>query len=255
MIVYALIFYSLLLSSYLTIQQKAKINEQETVFADVAESILSLEDIDGKTRGTGFVTLAKSGEQVIITNAHICELNLITPIFLVFGRQGESLRSLYKFLVIAIKKDDAHDLCIVSVPPDLKVKSLPLADKAIIDSHIYIIGYPNTTLLSASDGYIRGYKLINEPYEIPFKLCIGKKHYIKTDSIKNENGKIVPIQVCYQQAEFMFTDALGEFGQSGSPGLNGDGEVIGVMSMIVGRIRPFALLVPLSSLKEFLSTY
>jgi S1-C subfamily serine protease len=53
----------------------------------------------------------------------------------------------------------------------------------------------------------------------------------------------------------MFTDALGDHGQSGSPGLNSDGEIVGVMSLINGDARPFAFLVPLKNLKEFLSTY
>jgi len=244
-----------LLSSYLIVRQEAKINEPEIVLANVAESIVSLEDASGQGRGTGFVVLAKSGERVIITNAHVCEINLVAPIFMVFGRQGESLRSPYRFPVVAIKKDDAHDLCIVSVPPDLKVKPLRLADKAVIDSHIYIIGYPIVALLSSSDGFIRGYKLMDEPYEKPLEMCVGKKHYIKTVPIKHKNGKIVPTKICFFKARFMFTDALGDHGQSGSPGLNGDGEVVGVMSMIDGQARPFAFLVPLSSLKEFLSTY
>jgi S1-C subfamily serine protease len=235
------------------VRQEIKINEQETVFANAAESIVSLEDAGGKGRGTGFV-VAKDNKQVIITNAHVCEINLATPIFVVYHRIGSSLRAPLRFPGAVIKRDESHDLCMVSIPFDLKVKSLSLADDIHMDTSIYIIGYPSIALLSSSNGFVRGYHIIDQPYPLPIDLCVGRKHYIKTVPIKQENGKNVEKKQCFLRANFLFTDALGDKGQSGSPGLNADGEVIGVMSMIGGNVRPFASLVPLSSLKKFLST-
>jgi S1-C subfamily serine protease len=249
-----LVLYSLI-SSFILVHQDQKINEQEIVTAEAAESIVSLEDMSGKGRGTGFVTLAKSGRRVIVTNAHVCEINNILPVFVVYRRHGDSLRKPLKSPAVVIKKDDKHDLCIVSVPLDLDARPLELADKAYVDTRIYIVGYPIVALLSASDGYIRGYHLIDDQYPLALELCKGKKYYTKTVPIEQENGMVVKETRCFFRAKFMFTDALGDHGQSGSPGLNGDGEVVGVMSMIDGDFRPFAFLVPLSNLKEFLSTY
>jgi S1-C subfamily serine protease len=231
------------------------INEQEIVFANAAESVVSLEDIDGRARGTGFLVKAESGKKVIVTNAHVCEINLVTPIFIVYHRTEISLRTQLQFPAAMIKKDTKHDLCIVSVPFDYHAKPLKLAKDIEIDSKVYIIGYPIITLLSSSTGYIRGHHLIDTLYPLPLKICEGEKHYIETVSIKQKNGKIVKKRLCFLRAEFIFTDALSDHGASGGPALNSDGEVVGVMSMAGGQARSFAFLVPLESLREFLSTY
>ena len=249
LVVYALI------SSFLIVDTNSKLNEEQTVVEETAESIVSLEDVAGNGRATGFLVTAKSGKNVIITNAHVCEINPAFPIFIVYHRKEGSLRTQLKSPAITIKKDEKHDLCMLTVPTDLKVKPLELAEKAIVDSKIYIVGYPTIELLSASDGFIRGNYVVDAPYELPLPMCVGKKHYIKTVPIKHDDGKISLEKTCFLRAIFMFTDALGDHGQSGSPGLNGDGEVVGVMSLINGSARPFAFLVPLKSLKEFLSTY
>lgn len=222
---------------------------------NTAESIIQLKDASGRGTGTGFVVLTESGKRVIITNAHVCEINLTNPLFTVSGRQGDNLHAEYMFKAVVIKKDEDNDLCMLSVPLDFSAQPLKLADNAYTDSRIYIIGYPMTYLLSSSDGFIRGYQIIDTDYELPLNLCVGKKHYIKTVPIQQKNGKKINKKYCYFRAKMMFADALGEPGQSGSPGLNGDGEVVGVMSMISGQARPFAFLVPLSDLRKFLSTY
>ena len=130
-----------------------------------------------------------------------------------------------------------------------------MADDIKIDSRVYILGYPVIALLSTSTGYIRGYEFVDTEYGLPLELCRGVKHHIETVSIKQRDGKIVKQQQCFLRAKFIFTDALGDHGASGGPSLNSDGEVVGVMSMIAGQARPFGMLVPLESLREFLSTY
>jgi S1-C subfamily serine protease len=250
-----LLLLSSLFSSVLLVKHSQEIHEQERVVANAAESVVSLEDAGGRGRGTGFIVETESGKRVIMTNAHVCEMNPIAPIFVVYHRTETSLRAELKFKATVIKKDEKHDLCMVSVPPDFHAKPLKLADNIKIDSKVYILGYPIIALLSTSTGYIRGYELVDAPYDLPLEMCRGVKHYLETVSIKQKDGKIVIKQQCFLRAKFIFTDALGDHGASGGPGLNGDGEVVGVMSMITGQARPFAMLVPLESLREFLSTY
>jgi S1-C subfamily serine protease len=250
-----LLLVSSLFSSVLLVSHQRDIHEEEIIVADTAESVVSLEDAGGSGRGTGFITETKSGKRVIITNAHVCEINPVTPIFVVYHRTETSLRAPLKFKAVVIKKDEKHDLCIVSVPPDYGARALVLADDIEVDSKVYILGYPIIALLSTSSGYIRGYELVDTPYNLPLEMCVGVKHHIETVSIKQRNGKIVKKQQCFLRAEFIFTDALGDHGASGGPALNSSGEVVGVMSMITGEARPFGMLVPLESLREFLSTY
>lgn len=241
------------MSSYLLLRQEAEIYRQENVVKKTSGSIVSLEDAGGRGRGTGFFAMTASGNRVIVTNAHVCEINPQSPIFVVYHRTDNSLRKKAKFPVVALQKDTKSDLCIVSAPIDCDAPALTLADEVKIDSHVYIVGYPIVALLSSSDGYIRGYDIADSPYELPLDLCVGEKHYIKTVPIKQGNRKSKLTKQCFFRAKMIFTDALGDHGQSGSPGLNGKGEVIGVMSMISGQARPFAFLVPLDALKEFLS--
>jgi S1-C subfamily serine protease len=246
---------SSIFSSVLLVKHNRDIHEQEIVVADAAKSVVSLEDASGRGRGTGFIVETESGKRVIMTNAHVCEMNPAAPIFVVYHRTDTSLRAELKFKATVIKKDEKHDLCMVSVPPDYHAEALKLADDTKIDSKVYIVGYPVIALLSTSTGYVRGYELVDTAYPLPVEMCRGVKHHLETVSINQKDGNIVIKQQCFLRAKFIFTDALGDHGASGGPGLNGDGEVVGVMSMITGQARPFAMLVPLESLREFLSTY
>lgn len=235
------------------INQQKQIHEAEIVFDSVAESVLIIENMNGGW-GTGFVTKAKSGKLVIVTNDHICDSD--PPIFLISHRSSESLRSEIHIPTMPILRDSEHDLCLIAIPPGLKVEPLPIADEVYIDSKVYIIGYPTAPLLSSAQGYIRGTQTIGSIMErTPLDQCKGKKYHIETVSIKRKDGKKQEEQRCIMTASFLFTDSLGEFGASGSPALNGDGEVVGVMSAITGQARPFAYLVPLNNLKKFLSKY
>jgi S1-C subfamily serine protease len=242
-------------SSFSIIQQDKDIHESEIVFTENAESVVSLEDISipNSRRGTGFIADTKSGKQVIVTNSHVCEINNKKPVFAVSHREGEILKKYSRFFVKPIKLDSKHDLCIVEVPQDFNLKSINLAKKVAIDSKVTIIGYPIIKLLSSSTGYYRGLNSVSIEYDIDLKSCIGKKFEIKTVSIKQKDEIKKDKEVCIFSATFMFTDALGDHGQSGSPALNKDGEVVGVMSLVSGSVRPFANLVPLNSLKGFLS--
>ena len=244
-----------LVSSIFLIKLDNKVNEQTRITKNVAESILSLEDAMGIGRGTGFLTLTPNGKKVIITNAHVCEMNPGKPIFVVYHRKGDVLREKLKSLALVLKKDDEHDLCVVSVPAELETQPLVLADDIEVDTKVYIIGYPVVQLLSSSDGFIRGYEGVDQMYPLTPERCIASKYYTRVVPITYEDGKITLEKRCFLKATFIFTDALGDHGQSGSPALNGDGEVVGVMSSIKGDARPFALLVPLTSLKKFLSSF
>ena len=238
-------------------QNSDDIHESEIVLSENAESIVSLEDTTSREsgRGTGFVVTTKSGKQVIVTNAHVCDMNKGKPVFAVGHRKGSKLREYSRLFVKPIKFYDMHDLCIVEVPKDIKFKSLKLADKVLVDSKVTIVGYPVVTLLSSSSGHYRGLYPVSLPYDLEPQRCIGTKYSVQTVPIKQKDGTKIDKQICFMSAVFMFTDALGDHGQSGSPALNKDGEVVGVMSLVNGQARPFASLVPLTYLKAFLSKH
>jgi len=216
---------------------------QQYVFEKTHASIVRLEDPKTGGWGTGFFAMTKSGAKVIITNAHICEISLNAPIFLVYHRTKDFTNVRSAKPVKMLKKYANSDLCIVSAPTDYDAPALPLADDVVIDAPIYIIGYPQISILSSSSGYVRGYAISDGGYPLPIEFCTDPKFHIVTFKSR---------EYCFLRIEAMFTDAPGDKGQSGSPGFNSDGEVIGVMSMIIGEYRSFSMLVPLSALKQFL---
>jgi hypothetical protein len=245
-----------MVSSFSIIDHEKTIHESENVLHQNAESIVSLEDVTTGSSGTGFLANTKSGKQVIITNAHVCEINNLLPLFIVSHRENNILRKYSRFKVKPLKLDSEHDLCLVEVPKDFHFKSIKLAEDVYIDSKVTIVGYPIVPLLSSSSGHYRGRFLISNQYPLEdLKFCVAKKYKIETVSIKLKDGTIKNEQICVLTAPFMFTDALADKGQSGSPALNEDGEVVGVMSLVEGQLRAFAMLVPLSALEAFLSKH
>lgn len=245
-----------LFSSVLLVHHEQKLNEPETVREFVQESVVYLEDASGKGSGTGFITETKKGRRVIVTNAHVCEMNPALPIFVVFHRVGNTTRVQVRQPTTVIDKYSKHDLCILAVPAGLKkTPALELADAAYLDEKVYMIGYPVEPLLSVGQGRIRGIAPFDIPYEKPILECVGEKFHIRTVPIKQEDGSVKKEQVCFFKGKFLFVDGPNDAGASGSPGLNASGEVVGVMSMVSGRYYSYSNLVPLESLKDFLSKY
>jgi S1-C subfamily serine protease len=243
-----------LITSFLLLNHETRLDENRFLIRKTSEAIVSLETAGG--RGTGFLVKTKSGKKVIVTNAHVCEMGRKSPLFFVYHRNGTQVRERLKLPTIPLKIDDKHDLCIMAAPPDLTAKPLKLADDVFLDERVYILGYPVETLLSTSEGFIRGNTIIDTLWvdDVPIDQCVGTKLRVRTVPIKQANGQIVLTKMCFIRAVFLFTDALGDHGASGGPALNNSGEVVGVMSMIGGDARPFAFLVPLKNLREFLST-
>ena len=247
-----LVLYSVI-SSVMLIKHEQKDDELSTITENVSESIVSLRTPDGKSRATGFIVDTPKGIQVIVTNAHVCESS---NGFSVLRRNKSKKLISAKLPSMVIAKDSNHDLCIVSVPLDLKgAISLKIADKVELDSKIYILGYPEVELLSSSEGYVRGWIDKEVFYNLPASLCVAEKYHIEYIAIEQKDGTILNKDYCFLRAKFMFTDATNDKGSSGSPGLNSDGEVVGVMSVVSGIRKFYAYLVPLNSLKVFLSKY
>lgn len=242
-----------LVTSSLVITQQNENHEADKIFRDVAESIVIVQDEDGW--GTGFLVNARSGRQVILTNAHVCDSDKEKPMFFLSHRKGNKTRVTIKQPTSVIKKDPTHDLCMLYVPAGLDEESIPLADEVILDSRVHIIGYPIEPLLSASEGRIRGMSAVDMQYPLPIEKCEGVKYHIKTVPIKRDDGKIGFKPVCFMRAMFLFTDAISDHGASGSPVLNSNGEIVGVMSIVSGSARPFASIVPLDYVQRFLATY
>ena len=245
---------SSLLTSIALVKTRADLHATEIVYEDASRSIVSVESDPMVGRGTGFVVKAESGQKFVITNAHVCELGLKSGYMVGYVRKDGEFRTPLEHKLEVIKQYDNHDLCILKLHDDLP--ALPLADDVHVNERVQIIGYPVFNLLSASHGHVRGYAEIKTQWEVPMERCVGKAFRKMPMGFKADAaGKIITIEACIFKQDFLMTDALGDAGQSGSPALNEQGEIIGVMSMVIGKYRVFALLVPLNDLRAFLSKY
>ena len=245
---------SSLLTSVALVKTRADLHATEIVYDEAADPIISGESEPMVGRGTGFVVKAASGKKFVVTNSHVCEISVKSGYMVGYVRKDGKLRVPLEHKLKIIKQYGNHDLCILKLEDDLP--ALSLAEDVHQDELAQIIGYPIFTLLSASHGHVRGYTEIETKWEVPMNRCVGKAFRkapvgFKTDSA----GMIVTVEACIFKQDFLMTDALGDAGQSGSPAVNEQGEIIGVMSMVTGRHRMFALIVPLRNLRDFLSEY
>ena len=172
--------------------------------------------------GTGFVVRLGS-KTISISNAHVCESSLDGNMYV----RDKAIK------IIAIYTK--HDLCALEAPT--WGKPLKLAEDVYQDENIYAVGYPAIPFLTAALGEVKGYDMMRfDLSTIPEEKCLGRFTF-------SEN--------CFFAAKSVATTVTCDFGCSGSPLLNEDLEVIGVVFAVRGGASRAAG-VPLQFLQDFL---
>lgn len=204
----------------------------DSIYADYKDSVVMLRHPNG-SGGTGFAVKAPSGDEYILTNRHVC------------GDQKELLvtsaalpRPIVK-KVIEVSKE--HDLCLVEVPKGLKAQNI--APISLIGSKIYVVGYPRLLPITPRDGFIIDRSSLLLPAEY------------------DENGECLPPfvemqgwlgKVCLEPYDSIIITAEIHPGNSGSPLINRNGDVVGIVFAGNG-VQGAA--VPLEYIKRFLALY
>jgi hypothetical protein len=195
-----------------------------------------------ETVGTAFTVKAPSGKVYTLTNRHICDDS--KDGYLYFFNSDEKLVGKRKIL----EKYNKHDLCLLEAMKDSP--PITVADKVHIE-HIAVVGHPLGYPLTAVIGDLVGTRDIQiedsgtSPDDCE-KLPNRKLHMDPMRLMFEQDPR-----VCVFSAPAYATTVINGPGGSGSPAINQDEELIGVMFAYSSEVA-WGKLVPLDFVKDFL---
>lgn len=208
------------------------------MFSEVARTVLMLSnDMEQRSGGTGFI-VRHNGKLSVITNAHVC------------GSAGVMVAEdseHRKHLLTVQAKNEAYDLCKLTIPPIVDA-FVELAEKASERYEpITLVGHP---FLKPAD-YRTGYNLGDGKATI----LVDLKEKDAPCEAPTYEGKISTffglLPACLQDFQTTFTSLTVHPGNSGSPVLNDQAELVGVINLGDGRTATGSA-VRYEQVKEFL---
>lgn len=187
---------------------------------------------DGRPHGSGFVLQTNRGISVVITNEHVCD-------GMPFMRlKFEGLGGI-EVIGIAERSNSQTDLCLILIPHEFQdvVEPLKMVTHVPLRSDVYALGYPLDNPLALTQGMVLGPRRV---------LIAGHPRNCPTEPIFTFFGL-----VCVKEQVVVVTTATIHPGNSGSPALNIDGDVVGVFNSASSETH-FGNMIPLSDLQEFI---
>jgi hypothetical protein len=194
--------------------------------------------------GTGFQVQAPSGITYTVTNAHICEIAEN-------GEMAAKVPGAERWIRLRVREVAEHtDLCLLdSLPASRGIK---LAKKQGEKQRLWVLGHPLLKPLSLASGFlvVREEITIGQVVEDPSQC---KKSNQTVESVLDPFSGM-PINYCLTAIDGYDTTIPIFPGNSGSPVMNSDGDVVGVAFAGDSRTN-YGAIIPLDVLKSFLSVY
>lgn len=214
----------------------------------VGSQVVRVTREDGKSGGTGVhVVSPSSGKVYLLTNKHICREADKDGVLWVGFDEGRSIPR----HVLEMSKNS--DLCLMEPLPDMS--GVPLAsDGPKPFDAVSIWGHPLLQPLSEAKGRSVGY---HEITVLQFVIDSEEKKLQcngSNESIQEIDMFIIKMDMCMSKSTSDLSDAQIYPGNSGSPVVNTDGKLIGVVYASSSETH-WSESVPLSDVRGFLLPY
>lgn len=218
------------------IARNAQQNVMNEIYDDNVDRVFRVQDINNPARhGTGVVVKTKSGKNVILTNGHVCDA---------VGETADLVNYNQKVRSTFIFKSTDSDLCLMTFPETVKVTPLELDPLGpLMNEIIYTIGFPSNHPLVLEQGNLVG----------PHKDVMAKVHQGQTNCLSimlNPEG----VPLCIYMQEMVLTTIRTFQGSSGSPALNKNGKLIGLVFANLNSTG-YGALVYLEDIKKVLKNF
>jgi S1-C subfamily serine protease len=187
--------------------------------------------------GTGWVVRLPSGERFTVTNGHVCAL--AEDGFMVAKRDGSDA---IQYLRV-IKVSDTTDLCLLT--PATRARGLLISEQEFDWPKLTTVGHPQLRPLTLQTGQATR-RLMADILEGPAdENCKGVTRQ-KRPMLTFEG----PADFCIRWIDSYDTTLLVYGGQSGSPVMDDDGAVVGVVYASANDTH-WGLMIPLDHLRQF----
>lgn len=207
---------------------------------EVEPSVVKVINYKANAVGTGFVIEDKQGQRFILTNRHVCEGG---------DKYEQEVFDILRVPADVVKVSKKYDLCLMTAPKGMR--PVELTDRFYWGQMAYIAGHPNGYRFHVTEGKVADITLSEVVYRIGLfseQVCLQNKGVIK--DIIDEEETPTNDHVCETVNRYIVISALTEGGDSGSPVVTSDGEVIGIIAQ--KDHNHWGLAIPVGDIKDFL---
>ncbi len=207
----------------------------DKIFFSNIENILQVKNINNLAAyGTGVIVKTKNNQLVILTNRHICK-DFFPRVYI----ENHFLNGVTDILY----QDEKADLCLIKLPQDLKVTPTKVSTfPPSLNEEVYSIGYPLYNDINMLTGRVIG-PIISATREL-YTLQPNCKELFK-DQDKDW---------CILEEDLVATNIFTFPGNSGSPVMNSNNELVGLIVSTDPRTH-FGQMIYLSDIQRVLGKF
>lgn len=191
---------------------------------------------------TAFNVRVPSGAKFMVTNEHCSAL---AENGLVRAHYTDGRTALVRLIEVSAKTD----LSLFQAVPD--APALEIANWHNLYARLNVVGHPRLAKNTYSEGRVVGRDFVDiVEQSIPLDKCVGPRLMVRNITIFFG----IKIPMCVKSTEAIQTSVVIYGGNSGSPVMDDDGQVVGVM-FAGDTTTNYGSMVPLDALNDFIKLY